>query len=330
MEKIVYRQQMTLLVRDAIQSGESLQSLLMRLSRLNDYDIPDNLFQILQEGVSKQQGLKDRIALPRRIEMYQRLEALTGIGIPDLYAASAHHFTTILTPPGISIEFLEISEGISTPLLAWSIATKQLRPASAGQFCPLCLRNAAYHRLIWLPIAVSACLEHSCLLIDRCERCKKKVSIREIVEMQCRKCKGPLAESEVLPLGNDAGLALQRVIQSWFLNNTTLDAAPLLPEAQPRVLYRVLDGLQWATRMLAWTEWSHLHRIDDNPQMAMLQPGEGQNKITPCESYRLYTTAFKGITNWPEGFYEFLRAYRMQQQSGKLLNGGPKADLGNL
>lgn len=134
----------------------------------------------------------------------------------------------------------------------------------------------------------------------------------------------------MLPLGNDAGLALQRVIQSWFLNNTTTDDAPLLPEAQPRVLYRVLDGLQWATRMLAWTEWSHLHRIDGDPHMAMLQPSKGQNKITPYDSYRLYTTAFKGVTNWPESFYEFLHAYRIQQQSGNTHNGGPKADLGNL
>jgi DNA-binding transcriptional MerR regulator len=330
MEKIAYTQRLTLLVRTAIQPGESLQSLLTRLSRLNDYDVPDTLFQILLEGASKQEALKDRTALPRRIEMYQRLEAMTHVSIPDLYAASTHRFTTTLTPPDISIEFLELLDGISAPLLAWSLATKQLRPAGAGQFCSLCLRSAVYHRLIWLPIAVSACLEHCCLLIDRCQRCEKKVSIREIVEMQCRKCKGALAESEVLPLGNDVGLALQRVIQSWFLNNTTPDAAPLLPEAQPRVLYRVLDGLQWAARMLAWTEWSHLHRIDGNPHMAMLQPGEGQNKLTPYESYRLYTTAFRGIMNWPEGFYEFLRAYRMQQQSDKILNGGPKADLGNL
>ncbi len=148
--------------------------------------------------------------------------------------------------------------------------------------------------------------------------------------MQCRKCKGVLAESEALPLGDDAGLALQRVIQSWFLSNTTPDAAPLLPEAQPRVLYRVLDGLQWTIRMLVWTEWQYLHCINDDLHMAMLPPGEGQNKITPYDSYRVYTTAFKGITSWPEGFYEFLRAYRMQQQSGKFLTGGPKADLGNL
>jgi hypothetical protein len=330
MEKIAYTRHLTLLVRTTIQPDESLQSLLTRLSRLNDYDVPDTLFQLLQEGASRQQVSKDRIALPRRIEMHQRLEALTGKCIPDLYAASAHRFATILTPPNISIDLLEISEGISLPLLAWSLAAKQLRPASAGQFCPLCLRSAAYHRLIWLPVAVSACLEHSCLLIDRCQRCEKKVSIREIVEMRCRKCKVILAESEALPLGDDAGLALQHVIQSWFLSNTTPDAPLLLPEAQPRILYRVLDGLQWTIRMLAWTEWLHLHRINDDPHIAMLPPGEGQNKITPYDSYRLYTTACKGITNWPEGFYEFLRAYRMQQQSGKLLNGGPKADLGNL
>lgn len=331
MEKIAYTQHSTLLVRTTIQPGESLKSLLMRLSRLNDYDVPDTLSQILQEGAGVQQAFKDRIALPHHIEMYQRLEALTGIGISDLYAASAHRFTAVLTPPDISIEFLEVSAGIPMPLLAWSLATKQLRPASAGQFCPLCLRSAAYHRLIWLPVAVSACLEHPCLLIDRCQRCEKKVSIREIVEMQCRKCKGILAESEALPLVNDAGLAFQHVIQSWLLNNKTPNNATLhLPERQPRVLYRVIDGLQWATRMLAWAEWTYLHFINSDPHMAILQPGKGHSTITPYESYRLYTTAFRGITNWPEGFFEFLRAYRIQQQSGKLLNGGPKADLGNL
>src|SRR5690348_444302 len=131
MGKITYTKHSTLLVRTTIQPGESLKSLLIRLSRLNDYDVPDTLSQILQEGVSKQQALKDRIALPRSNEMYQRMEALTGIGIPDLYAASSHRFTTILTPPDISIEFLELVESLFTPLLSWSLATKQLRPASA-------------------------------------------------------------------------------------------------------------------------------------------------------------------------------------------------------
>src|SRR2546423_2952707 len=140
MENIAYMQRSALLVRTPIQPGESLQSLMVRLSRLNDYDVPDTLFQILQEGESKQQGLKERIALPRHIEMYQRLEALTGRSIPDLYAASAHRFATVLTPPDISIDLLGIAESISLPMLAWSLAAKQLRPASAGQFCPLCLR----------------------------------------------------------------------------------------------------------------------------------------------------------------------------------------------
>src|SRR5713226_8658002 len=152
METIMYTQYSGLLVRTAIQPGESLQSLLVRLSRLNDYDVPDTLFQILQEGESKQQALKERIALPRHIEMYQRVEVLTGRGIPDLYAASAHRLATVLAPPDISIDLLGISEGVSLPLPSWSLAAKQLRPASAGQFCPLCLQSAPYHPLIWLPI----------------------------------------------------------------------------------------------------------------------------------------------------------------------------------
>jgi len=269
--------------------------------------------------------------LPLQAMMFQRIATLTSVNISDIYASSNHHFAEVLTPPEHSIELIEITSGMLVPLFTYALVAKQLRPAHAGQFCPDCLKEAAYHRLVWMPIAVSACLEHSCLLLDRCQQCDKKVSILEIVEMRCRKCKSNLTEAGVLPLDNDAGLAYQRVIQSWLLNNTMLsNATHLSPEGQPRVLYRVLDGLQWATRMLAWAEWSYLHRINGDFDMAILQPGKGQNRITPYESYRLYTTAFRGITNWPEGFYEFLRAYRMQQQSGKLLSGGPKADLGNL
>ncbi len=149
--------------------------------------------------------------------------------------------------------------------------------------------------------------------------------------MRCRKCKGNLAETEVLPLGNDAGLAFQRIIQSWLMDNTTpSDATLRLLQEQPRVLYRVLDGLQWAIRMLAFAEWPYLHRIYGDPRITILPTSKGQNTITSYESYRLYTTAFRGMMNWPEGFYEFLQAYRTQLQLNNPLNGGPKADLGNL
>ncbi len=319
-----------LLKRTSVQPGESLQSLLARLSWLNDYDAPDTLSQILQEGRGKQGILKDRASLPRQAEMYQRLEALTGLGVSDLYAASAHRFTNILTPPDQPIQLLEILHDKYSPLLAQSLTSKQIRPTSAGQFCPLCLKDSAYHRLIWMPIAVSACLKHSCLLVDRCQQCSRKASTREIIEMRCRKCKSNLAEAETLSLNNDPGLSYQHMIQSWLISYAAPDDEVLfLPQQQPGVLYRVLDGLQWSIRTITWTEWPYIHNISKGLLISTLQLSNTQRTITPYESYCLYATAFKGLIHWPNGFYEFLQAYRSRLQS-KLFNGGPKADLGNL
>src|SRR5258708_14967845 len=243
--------QPTLVVRTAILPGESLPSLFIRLARLNYYGTPDTLSQILREGVGEQVFLKDRVILPQRAETYQRLTNLTGIRIPDLYAASAHHFAPVLTPPGHPMKFLETESDITRPLLAPALAAKQLRPAHAGQFCPLCLRDAAYHRLFWMPIAMSACLEHSCLLKDRCQHCNKSISIREIVEARCHQCRGALTEAEVIPLNDDLGLLFQRIFQSWFMRNTTPSAANLLlSEQQPGVLYRVIHVLQLAPSMI--------------------------------------------------------------------------------
>jgi hypothetical protein len=331
LQSVIVIQQPTLMIRTAVLPGESLPSLFIRLARLNYYGTPDTLSQILREGVGEQVFLKDRVVLPQRAETYQRLTNLTGIRIPDLYAASAHHFAAVLTPPDHPMKFLETGGDITGPLLAPALATKQLRPAHAGQFCPICLKNAGYHRLIWMPILASACLEHSCLFIDRCQQCNKSVSIREIVEARCRKCKGKLTETGVTFLGDDMGLLFQRIFQSWFMRNTTSSAANLfLPKQQPGVLYRVIDGLQWAARMLIDLKWPYLHLPSVDSQDLTLEQCREQRVITPCESYRLYITAGKGIMNWPEGFYEFLDAYRSQMQHDKPLNGGPKADLGNL
>lgn len=324
-------EQSTLVIRTVVLRGESLPSLYIRLAKLNYYRTPDTLSQILREGVGEQILLKDRVVLPQHAETYQRVASLTGIRIQDLYATSAHQFAPVLTPPGHPMKFLEMGGDVTGPLLAPAHAAKQLRPANAGQFCPICLGEAAYHRLIWMPIAASVCLSHSCLLKDRCQQCNKSVSIREIVEARCSKCKGELTQAEVTPLDNDLGLLIQHIFQSWFMRNATPSVATLnLPEQQPGVLYRVVDGLQWATRMLAQAEWPYLHRINNDSRIPILQEGKGQNAITPYESYRLYTTAFRGMMNWPKGFYEFLQAYRMQLRPGTPLSGGPKADLGNL
>ncbi len=264
---------------------------------------------------------------PRRAVMFQRIASFTGVDVSEIYASSNHHFAEVLTPPGQTIELEEITGYAPAPLLSHPLAAKQLRPAHAGQFCPACLREAAYHRLAWMPLAVSACLKHRCLLMNRCQRCGRAVSIQDIVETRCCRCGDHLAETELIPLEDDAGLHFQQILQSWFMESITPDGLHLLPQESPRALYRVVDGLQWATRMLEGSEWPFLHRINAGSLQGQIK---GQRALTPYANYCLYATACKGIMNWPEGFYQFLDAYRGQMCREKSTGGGPKADLGNL
>jgi DNA-binding transcriptional MerR regulator len=320
-------QQPMLLRRTSLQPDESLPSLVIRLDLLNYEDSPGILPRIIREGIGGQPFLRDQVMFPRRAVMFQRLARFTGVDISKIYASSNHRFAEVLTPPEQTIELEEIIGGAPVPLLAHSLAAKQLRPAHAGQFCPACLREAAYHRLIWMPLAVSACLKHRCLLMNRCQRCSRAVSIQDIVETECGRCGDHLAETELISLENDAGLSFQHILQSWFMENITPDGPHLLPQESPRVLYRVVDGLQWATRMLAGSEWSYLHHIETGPPLGQIK---GQVVLAPHAYYCLYATVGKGVMNWPDGFYQFLDAYRTHMHRQQSPAGGPKADLGNL
>src|SRR5260370_10585126 len=79
--------------------------------------------------------------------------------------------------------------------------------------------------------------------------------------------------------------------------------------------------------MLERSEWPFLHQIETGPPLGQIK---GQVVLTPNAYYCLYTTAGRGIMNWPEGFYQFLDAYRGHMCREKSTGGGPKADLGNL
>lgn len=67
--------------------------------------------------------------------------------------------------------------------------------------CPLCLQGQAYIRLPWRLVLVSACVEHGCLLQDRCSDCGAKLSAAEQLSqhMRCSACGMDLLKLPVIP-----------------------------------------------------------------------------------------------------------------------------------
>jgi excisionase family DNA binding protein len=275
-----------------------------------------------------------RLSFPSQTSLFETIAALTNIESFELQKATSHYFTNILTPPGNEIECLEISDVFSIPLLSVGIANNHLRPEYASQFCPQCLKVAAYHRLIWLPRASAACLEHKCLLVNSCPRCGKRVTIQDIIEVICSRCKTNLIEAQKVSVENDIfGLFTQGVIQSWLMNVDPPKSTYTLPSQMPRDLYRVIDGLRVSIMQVS-QDWPLLHHPNILQHSFRLLPSSQAQTLTPYQSYCLYATACKGIIDWPSGFHLFLTAYRKREKKSRYRNNsifnGVSDEFGNL
>lgn len=294
-----------LLQRRPLLPGESLPSLLARLAVVNFYEPPGLLHPLYLSGLPD-----TKIERARHPITFARLAALTRLAPLALYGATIHVFARVLNPPGHADSYIDLPGGERGLLLDSGVGRKQVRAATAALFCPLCLQEAAYHRLLWLPFAVSACLSHRCLLLDCCPACRRTVSVGDVVYTRCRHCQADLTQAPVLSLAHDeAGLRTQRLIQAWLTGDAGLVGGDGygLPEAPPEVLYRVLDGLR-ASTMRVPVEWVHFHRLAGAGHTFSLQPGR-PSRATALESYLRYTTAARALVDWPYGFYAFLRAY---------------------
>lgn len=326
-----------LLCRTQLQPGESLLSLLTRLAGLNSY----GSIQMLTRWCLGDS--RDNMERPWQAATFDRIASLTKLPWQTLYDATPHRFAQVLTPPGTEPEWLDVPSGEAVPLLPSTVAFEQLRSSLAGQFCPQCLAESAYHRVAWLPIAVSVCLQHDCLLLDHCPDCWQPVTVQDVATSCCSRCGFDLAQASSRSIQDDAwGQFSQQVIQAW-LGITPLPGETLpysLPREPPAVIYHILDGLRQSLEGVR-AEWKYLYRLPDTPQYRVPAPDDTlpyretdslsllfDKTLTPAESYCLYATAFKAVVDWPRGFYEFLRAYSLRDVVH--LDKRLSADLGDL
>ena len=298
-----------LLSHPPLEPGESLPSLLARIAKSNNYEPRSILFTVIRD-VAKVEYIH-RLSRLSQVSQFECLGALTKVTPYELYKSTDHHFAHILTPPEHKIEYIELTPSLSVPLLPNGTARKQIRSEYASQFCPLCLKAAAYHRLIWLPIASAICLEHKCLLVTSCPKCGKQTRIQDIIEVCCSGCRTDLTEIQAISLENDwFGFLTQSLIQSWLMGVfSPISISNHLPQQMPRDLYRVIEGLRLSIIQVT-QDWPLLHQVNTQQHTLRLLPDTKAATLTPYQSYCLYATACKGIIDWPNGFYQFLTAYR--------------------
>ncbi|MCZ7674188.1 MAG: TniQ family protein [Chloroflexi bacterium] len=256
------------LCRSPLLPGESLASLLIRLSLLNVYPSPGMVISIGKERLS----VKDVLTQPRCAETYHLLADLTQLAPELLYRATPHAFAERLAFRGNAFPTVELADGEVVPLLSPSILQHHIWSVQRASYCPHCLREGAYHRLAWMLCAANVCLRHRCLLVRGCQTCQAPLRVTDIVKGQCPKCQLDLTASVAVDMsGDEFGLFAQTTLLGWF---------GLAPEGTiPRCLPNSwqTNWSQWSTSLPRQTE-PILYRLVTGIQRSLL--GIGQN--WPC------------------------------------------------
>jgi hypothetical protein len=217
------------------------------------------------------------------------LTILTGLSREDLLIASDIYFAQ-------ENFHLSYSGESSASLVV------RIHPTRAAWYCPECLAEAAYHRLIWRPVSSAACLKHICQLVNSCPQCQGPVSVYDVVRLRCSHCCADLRKANPIALAEDEPMLLaQTAMQSWLTGYSMPDLH--WPQQPPAALCRLADGLALGVVYLS------LHQL--HPRIPGLngKPGTRHNlmmQLSPIQILRAYTLAVQCMVNWPEGFRRFL------------------------
>lgn len=287
-----------LLLRSPLLPGESFPSLLARLVGLNRYPRSNLLslcFQAPKTG-RKTERL-DNLDRPLKVTTYERLAVFTGQAPDDLYAATVHRYAAILTPSHAPLSMSWRNEGyrLRTP----NGSCREIRATRHAQFCPRCLKEAAYHRLIWMPISVTVCLPHQCLLVHQCPQCGKGVSVAGVVQTRCSACGPNLMQANTPSLADtDFAFLVQRLIQAWLEGQPPPSCVQALPPVPSAVLCDFLRCLRYG-----------LFLYLDHSALTHMPQGKAARRRAeeiPWVQYELNRLAFQAAVNWPQGFLEFV------------------------
>lgn len=229
----------------------------------------------------------------REPKVFRTLAALTNTPVATIHVHTLHRFAPLLTAPEAQTLLLpeRLNHDFYTPAFAW---------------CPACLAEAHYVRLHWYVPFVVCCTVHECWMLDACPNCQMRLREPDILVGRCAGCGISLERAAAIPVpGGDLLLRLQNALLGWLYEpKYPTQGFPTVPVA---VLVQVLRGLRYSVQR-AGNDWN-FHYVPSGisrPALDILK----HRWLTLFERGCLYTTAVRGLLDWPQGFYAFLDAYR--------------------
>lgn len=306
-----------LLIRSPLLPDESLPFYLLRLSKLNGYDV---------DSRDMVRSIALRHAKRNSVEFLASLSLLTCLSEAELYAATYHRWTDMFQQDGIGRNIngnnrgeryaqktITLSDDNTYSLLPEAIRRWYLWPESNATYCPLCLQDNPYHRLHWFSVGTAVCLEHKILLAQGCPQCSKAIPLYSLLDCLCPNCGYSLCDTPTQSVAHDAlGLSIQAVLQSWWgQSETSIPVNVTLPDKDTKTLFSIIYGLRKAVlQSKGYMATFHNPGVIELFDSPMQKKQRKKLKRNPTTHYATFATASKGLLNWPNGFYDFLDAYR--------------------
>ncbi len=270
---------------------ESLPSLFERLRQVNYYESKTAIIDLCHSHMRH----KDNVYQPQHTDTWRIVAGVTRLPLDALYAATFHRYTSTFALPSETISSIAFAGSEPLPLLTPHVERTYILPLYDIQFCPACMQEGCYHRVVWLNALAAICPRHNCLLQRGCPHCRQRLNVAAVVTGQCARCETDLAAVPVVDMSDDNwGMWVQKKMQSWWDDAPAPDMPEsiILPDQPAPVLLETLCGL---AKSVAQWQGSRIHHRRKHPP--------------PEQTFRHYAIAMKAIANWPQGFHQFLDEY---------------------
>lgn len=222
-------------VRCQLFDDESLASLLARLQIANCYE-PSDLRWICRTY----SGSNDSWWQPYKASSWDLLATLTGISSQRLYQATCHSYSDALQLPWHAAITTQVGTQL-LPALTTRVRANYQRKWQAAYYCPHCLADERYGRLLWQMKLAIACPTHRCLLLSACWRCLAELQLQQLITGICCECGADLTAAEPAQISHKAVQLLSRFI-AWLKYPSASTAADWLQQPTP-ILFELLRGL---------------------------------------------------------------------------------------
>jgi len=289
--------------RPELFENESMFSYLFRLTTTNHYDSLKFLISILTRYYKEK--VLELSDLPTKNDVNNIFSELLGFSPSTIANSTFQRFNGLVS---VEPTYGKVKNWKS--LLLPNLDDKKcIHIWRKVAFCPYCLQDKAYFRIHWDLHCVTSCLDHECMLIDKCPKCHALLCEEDVINCKCPNCSFDIRDTKPEPISGDPdSINSISILYNWFgISNKDITKYNL-PEDSAPILYRVFSGLVGIIR--ANREWNEKEPMIDDYYYSP----ENYKIIHPfSDNYQQNTRrinhAMKVLIDWPNGFYKFLNSF---------------------